>query len=237
MIQGKRVIVVLPAYNAGKTLARTVAEIPRECVDDIVLVDDASRDETVSVARSLGLGEVLVHARNRGYGANQKTCYRAALDRGADIVVMLHPDYQYDPRLITAMAGMVSSGVYGIVLGSRILGSGSTGALAGGMPVWKYAANRALTAFQNLLTGAKLSEYHTGYRAYSAAALRRLPFPANSDDFIFDNQLLVQALAAGIPIGEISCPARYEAGSSSIGFSRSVRYGLGVLGKIGRAHV
>ena len=228
MIQGKKVIVVLPAYNAGKTLERTVRDIPRGVVDDIVLVDDASRDETVAVARSLGLG-VLVHPENSGYGANQKTCYRAALDRGADIVVMLHPDYQYDPRLITAMGGMVASGVYGIVLGSRILGSGDTGALAGGMPVWKYVANRALTAFQNLLTGAKLSEYHTGYRAYSAAALRELPLLANSDDFVFDNQLLVQAIAAGVAIGEISCPARYEAQSSSITFPRSVRYGLGVV--------
>jgi glycosyltransferase involved in cell wall biosynthesis len=229
VIQGKKVIVVMPAYNAGKTLARTVGEIPRECVDDIVLVDDASRDETVAVARSLGLGEILVHPENSGYGANQKTCYRAALDRGADIVVMLHPDYQYDPRLITAMAGMVASGVYGIVLGSRILGSGDTGALAGGMPAWKYIANRALTAFQNLLTGAKLSEYHTGYRAYSAVALRKLPLLANSDDFVFDNQLLVQALAAGIAIGEMSCPTRYEPESSSISFARSVRYGLGVV--------
>jgi glycosyltransferase involved in cell wall biosynthesis len=230
VIQGKKVIVVMPAYNAGKTLARTVDEIPRDCVDDIVLVDDASRDETVAVARSLGLGEILVHPENSGYGANQKTCYRAALDRGADIVVMLHPDYQYDPRLITAMAGMVASGVYGIVLGSRILGSGETGALAGGMPAWKYIANRALTAFQNLLTGAKLSEYHTGYRAYSAVALRKLPLLANSDDFVFDNQLLVQALAAGIAIGEISCPTRYEPESSSISFARSVRYGIGVVG-------
>ncbi|HQY46876.1 MAG TPA: glycosyltransferase family 2 protein [Usitatibacteraceae bacterium] len=230
MIQGKKVIVVLPAYNAGKTLERTVAAIPREGVDDIILVDDASRDETVRVARSLGLGEVLVHPRNSGYGANQKTCYRAALGRGADIVVMLHPDYQYDPRLIPAMAGMVASGIYGIVLASRILGSGSTGALAGGMPWWKYVANRALTAFQNLLTGAKLSEYHTGYRAYSAAALREIPFLANSDDFVFDNQLLVQAVAAGVPIGEVSCPTRYEPESSSISFARSVRYGLGVLG-------
>ena len=228
MIQGKKIIVVLPAYNAGKTLERTVAAIPREVVDDIVLVDDASRDETVAVARSLGLG-VVVHPRNRGYGANQKTCYRAALERGADIVVMLHPDYQYDPRLITAMAGMVASGVYGVVLGSRVLGSGSTGALAGGMPWWKYVANRALTAFQNLLTGAKLSEYHTGYRAYSAAALRAIPLLANSDDFVFDNQLLVQAVAAGIAIGEISCPTRYEPESSSISFARSVRYGLGVV--------
>lgn len=228
MIQGKKVIVVLPAYNAGKTLERTVAAIPREVVDDIVLVDDASRDETVAVARSLGLG-VVVHPRNRGYGANQKTCYRAALARGADIVVMLHPDYQYDPRLITAMAGMVASGVYGVVLGSRVLGSGSTGALAGGMPWWKYVANRALTAFQNLLTGAKLSEYHTGYRAYSATALRAIPLLANSDDFVFDNQLLVQAVAAGIAIGEISCPTRYEPESSSISFARSVRYGLGVV--------
>jgi glycosyltransferase involved in cell wall biosynthesis len=228
VIQGQKVIVVLPAYNAGRTLARTVAAIPRECVDDIVLVDDASRDETVAVARGLGL-EIVLHPVNSGYGANQKTCYSAALSRGADIVVMLHPDYQYDPRLITAMAGMVASGIYGIVLGSRILGSGSTGALAGGMPIWKYVANRALTAFQNLLTGAKLSEYHTGYRAYSAAALRKLPLLANSDDFVFDNQLLVQALAADIEIGEISCPTRYEPESSSISFVRSVRYGLGVV--------
>lgn len=229
MIQGKKVIVVLPAYNAGKTLERTVAAIPREGIDDIVLVDDASHDATVALARSLGL-EVIVHERNSGYGANQKTCYRAALDRGADIVVMLHPDYQYEPRLITAMAGLVASGVYGIVLGSRILGSGPTGALAGGMPLWKYVANRALTAFQNLLTGAKLSEYHTGYRAYSAQALRAIPLLANSDDFVFDNQLLVQAIAAGIPIGEVSCPTRYEPESSSISFARSVRYGLGVVG-------
>jgi glycosyltransferase involved in cell wall biosynthesis len=229
VIQGQRVIVVLPAFNAEKTLARTVAAIPRDCVDDIVLVDDASSDKTVAVARSLGL-ESVVHPRNSGYGANQKTCYRAALERGADIVVMLHPDYQYDPRLITAMAGMVASGIYGIVLGSRILGSGSSGALAGGMPLWKYVANRALTAFQNLLTGAKLSEYHTGYRAYSAAALRKIPLLANSDDFIFDNQVLVQAVAAGIEIGEISCPTRYEPESSSISFARSVRYGWGVVG-------
>jgi glycosyltransferase involved in cell wall biosynthesis len=229
VIQGQRVIVVLPAFNAEKTLARTVAAIPRDCVDDIVLVDDASSDKTVAVARSLGL-ESVVHPRNSGYGANQKTCYRAALERGADIVVMLHPDYQYDPRLITAMAGMVASGIYGIVLGSRILGSGSSGALAGGMPLWKYVANRALTAFQNLLTGAKLSEYHTGYRAYSAAALRKIPLLANSDDFIFDNQVLVQAVASGIEIGEISCPTRYEPESSSISFARSLRYGWGVVG-------
>jgi glycosyltransferase involved in cell wall biosynthesis len=229
VIQGKRVFVVLPAYKAERTLARTVGEIPRDVVDEIILVDDASPDATVELARSLGLGEVLVHARNRGYGANQKTCYRAALERGADIVVMLHPDYQYDPRLITAMAGMVASGIYDIVLGSRILGSGSTGALAGGMPLWKYVANRALTAFQNLLTGAKLSEYHTGYRAYSATALHSLPILANSDDFVFDNQLLVQAVAAGVSIGEISCPTRYEPESSSISFARSVRYGLGVV--------
>ncbi len=229
MIQGQKVVVVLPAYNAGRTLERTVGEIPRDLVDEIVLVDDASGDETVAVARSLGLSKVLVHPTNSGYGANQKTCYRTALEHGADIVVMLHPDYQYEPRLITAMAGMIASGVYGIVIASRILGSGRTGALAGGMPLWKYGANRALTAFQNLLVGAKLSEYHTGYRAYSAAALRRLPLNANSDDFVFDNQLLVQAVAAGIDIGEISCPTRYAGDSSSISFRRSVRYGLGVV--------
>ncbi len=229
MIEGRKVVVVLPAYNAARTLERTVRDIPRGLVDDVILVDDCSNDETVRVAGTLDISNILVHERNSGYGANQKTCYRAALAQGADIVVMLHPDYQYEPRLITAMAGMIASGVYGVVLGSRILGGGSTSALAGGMPLWKYVANRALTALENLLTGAKLSEYHSGYRAFSREALLALPLLANSDDFLFDNQMLVQAIARGIPIGEISCPTRYRDDSSSINFTRSVRYGLGVV--------
>ena len=229
MIEGRKVVVVLPAYNAARTLERTVRDIPRGLVDDVILVDDCSNDETVRVAGTLDISNVLVHERNSGYGANQKTCYRAALAQGADIVVMLHPDYQYEPRLITAMAGMIASGVYGVVLASRILGGGSSGALAGGMPPWKYVANRALSALENLLTGAKLSEYHSGYRAFSREALLSLPLLANSDDFLFDNQMLVQAIARDIPIGEISCPTRYRDDSSSINFARSVRYGLGVV--------
>jgi glycosyltransferase involved in cell wall biosynthesis len=230
MIDGKKLVVVLPAFNAAGTLELTFNDIPRGLVDEVILVDDRSHDATVEVARKLGISNVHVHPENRGYGANQKTCYRAALDEDAAIVVMLHPDYQYEPKLITAMAGMIASGVYGVVLGSRILGGGSAGALAGGMPLWKYVANRALTAFQNLLTGAKLSEYHSGYRAFSREALLTLPLLANSDDFVFDNQMLVQAIALDIPIGEISCPTRYRDDSSSISFARSVRYGLGVVG-------
>ena len=229
MIGGRKIVVVLPAYNAGQTLERTYREIPRDVIDEVILVDDRSRDDTVEVARRLGIRHVYVHDQNVGYGGNQKTCYAAALAQGADVVVMLHPDYQYDPRLLIPMAGMVASGVYGVVIGSRILGGGSGGALAGGMPLWKYVANRALTFFQNLLTGAKLSEYHTGYRAFSRETLEALPLLANSDDFVFDNQMLVQAIARAIPIGEISGPARYEPQSSSIGFARSVRYGLGVV--------
>ncbi len=229
MIDGKKLVVVLPAYNAAETLEPTFNDMPKALVDEVILVDDRSRDETVAVAKQLGITNVHVHAENRGYGANQKTCYSAALAQGADIVVMLHPDYQYEPKLLTAMAGMVASGVYGVVLGSRILGGGSTSALAGGMPLWKYVANRALTALENLLTGAKLSEYHSGYRAFSREALLALPLLANSDDFLFDNQMLVQAIARGIPIGEISCPTRYRDDSSSINFARSVRYGLGVV--------
>jgi glycosyltransferase involved in cell wall biosynthesis len=230
MIDGKRLVVVLPAYNAAGTLELTFNDMPRALVDEVILVDDRSQDETVAVAARLGIAKVVRHAENRGYGANQKTCYQAALAEGADIVVMLHPDYQYEPRLITAMAGMIASGVYGVVLASRILGGGSAGALSGGMPIWRYVANRLLTAFQNLLVGAKLSEYHTGYRAFSREALQALPLLANSDDFVFDNQMLVQAIAKGIPIGEISCPTRYREDSSSISFLRSVRYGFGVLG-------
>jgi glycosyltransferase involved in cell wall biosynthesis len=225
MIAGKRVCVVLPAYNAEATLRQTVAEIDREIADDVILVDDASADETVRVARELGLYHV-VHPRNRGYGGNQKTCYVEALARGADIVVMLHPDYQYSPRLLPAMAGMVASGHFGCVLGSRILG---IGALKGGMPVWKYIANRALTFVENLLLGYKLAEYHTGYRAFSRELLETLPLEENSDDFVFDNQMLAQALWFGFDIGEVSCPTRYFADASSINFRRSVKYGFGVL--------
>lgn len=225
MISGLRVCVVMPAYNAEKTVARTVAEIDRNIADDVILVDDQSRDETVRVARELGL-HVLVHEKNRGYGGNQKTCYAEALRRGADIVVMLHPDYQYSPRLLPAMAAMIASGHFDAVLGSRILG---VGAVAGGMPIWKYVANRSLTAVENLLLGYKLAEYHTGYRAFSRRLLETLPLEENSDDFVFDNQMLAQAIWFGFHIGEISCPARYFPEASSIDFNRSVRYGLGVL--------
>jgi len=226
MITGKRVCVVMPAYNAGRTLAQTVAEIDREIVDDVVVVDDASRDDTVEVARGLGL-EAIVHPRNRGYGGNQKTCYAAALSRGADIVVMVHPDYQYSPRLIPAMASMVASGHFDCVLGSRILG---VGALRGGMPLWKYVANRTLTAIENLLLGYKLAEYHTGFRAFSRRLLETLPLEENSDDFVFDNQMLAQGLWFGFDIGELTCPTRYFTEASSINFRRSVKYGFGVLG-------
>jgi glycosyltransferase involved in cell wall biosynthesis len=225
MLAGKRIAVVLPAYNAVKTLRQTYDEIPRDLVDDVILTDDASRDETVSLARKLGI-HTLRHERNRGYGGNQKTCYAESLARGADIVVMLHPDYQYSPRLVPAMASMIASGHYDVVLGSRILG---TGALAGGMPPWKYAANRALTFVENIALGQKLSEYHTGYRAWSRAVLERLPLLAASDDFVFDNQMLAQAIWHGFRIGEISCPTHYFPEASSINFRRSVTYGIGVL--------
>ncbi len=226
MIRGKRVCVVMPAYNAGKTLAQTVAEIDRTVADDVIVVDDASRDDTASVARQLGL-DCVVHPRNRGYGGNQKTCYAAALARGADIVVMVHPDYQYSPKLMPAMASMVASGHFDCVLGSRILG---VGALRGGMPRWKYVANRTLTAVENLLLGYKLAEYHTGYRAFSRRLLEKLPLEENSDDFVFDNQMLAQSLWFGFDIGELTCPTRYFAEASSINFRRSVKYGFGVLG-------
>jgi len=227
MIADHKVVVVLPAYNAARTLERTLSEIDRELVDEIVLVDDASQDETVDLARSLGVAHVIRHEHNRGYGGNQKTCYARALALEADVVVMLHPDYQYTPLLIPAMAGLVASGLFPAVLGSRILGGR---ALAGGMPLYKYLANRALTAFQNLCTGAKLSEYHTGYRAFSAELLRELDLDANSDDFLFDNQMLGQIIARGHPIGEVTCPTRYFDDASSINFRRSVVYGLGVIG-------
>ena len=225
MIDGRKVIVVLPAFQAEKTLERTVTEIPREIADEILLVDDASKDHTVELARRLGL-KTFVHPKNLGYGGNQKTCYREALKLGADIVVMLHPDYQYSPKLIGAMTHMIASGHYDIVLGSRIL---AQSAMAGGMPWYKYISNRALTLVQNLLMGQKLSEYHTGYRAYSRKVLESVPFEKNSDDFIFDNEILCEAIAAGFRIGEISCPTRYFPEASSINFRRSVVYALGVL--------
>ena len=225
MLHGQKVVVVMPAYKAEQTLARTLDDLWHEVVDDVILVDDASNDATAQLAEKLGL-RVFVHDKNLGYGANQKTCYREALKIGADIVVMLHPDYQYDPRLVTAMAAMVASKVYDVVLASRILGNST---LRGGMPLYKYVANRALTLFQNLMMGAKLSEYHTGYRAFSRAALETLPLLANSDDFVFDNQMLAQTVAFDLQLGEISCPTRYFAEASSINFRRSVVYGLGVV--------
>jgi len=225
VLERNRVAVVLPAYNAARTLMRTYREIPMDIVDDVILTDDASADNTRELAQSLGI-HTLVHPTNRGYGGNQKTCYVAALERGADIVVMLHPDYQYSPKLITAMASMIVSGHYDVVLASRILGNG---ALAGGMPLYKYVANRALTFVENLLLGQKLSEYHTGYRAWSRKLLESLPLEACSDDFVFDNQMLAQAVWAGFSIGEISCPTRYFAEASSINFRRSCTYGIGVL--------
>ncbi|HJT22905.1 MAG TPA: glycosyltransferase family 2 protein [Nitrospira sp.] len=225
MIQGHKLVVVMPAYNAEKTLRMTYDELPHEYVDHVILVDDASGDATVKVARDLGI-HTIVQAKNRGYGGNQKTCYAEALKAGADIVVMIHPDYQYSPRLVTAMASMVASGHYDIVLGSRIL-VGET--LNGGMPLYKYIANRVLTLVENLLLRVKLSEYHTGFRAFSRRVLQTLPLHHNSDDFVFDNEILVQAVYFGFKIGELSCPTKYFADASSINFSRSVTYGLGVL--------
>ncbi|ADI85267.2 glycosyltransferase family 2 protein [Geobacter sulfurreducens] len=226
MLNSRRIVVVLPAYNAEKTLEMTYAEIPFEHVDHVLLVDDASRDRTAQVAERLGI-KTIVHDRNKGYGANQKTCYRAALDLGADIVIMVHPDYQYTPKLITAMAAMIAYGEFDAVLGSRILG---IGALKGGMPLYKYVANRVLTLVENLLLSHKLSEYHTGYRAFSRQVLEQLPLDANGDDFVFDNQMLAQIIWHGYRIGELSCPTKYFEDASSINFRRSVIYGLGVLG-------
>ncbi len=226
MIHGKKVVVVLPAYHAEKTLVMTYNDIPLDVVDDIVLVDDCSMDATVETAKRLGIRNIVVHEKNMGYGGNQKTCYREALRLGADIVVMVHPDYQYAPRLITAMASMVASGEYDVVLGSRILGAG---ARKGGMPLYKYVSNRFLTLVENLLLGQKVSEYHTGFRTFSKDVLEALPLLENSDDFVFDNQMIAQAVWFGFRIGEISCPTKYFAEASSIGFKRSVVYGLGVL--------
>lgn len=220
---GNKIVVVLPAYNAARTLERTYREIPVDIVDDVVLVDDRSADDTLALARQLGVKHVIEHDANRGYGGNQKTCYAAALDLGADIVVMLHPDYQYTPKLIRAMVGALVEDVYDVALGSRILGDG---ALKGGMPLYKYVGNRFLTAFENVVTGQKLSEYHTGLRAYRRTVLEGIPYRRNSDDFVFDNQVLIQAHALGFRIGELTCPARYFAEASTIDFRRSVRYGV-----------
>lgn len=228
MFQGKKITVILPAYNAEKTLERTWAEIPRDLVDDIILVDDKSKDQTVQRAEALGI-KTIRHTDNLGYGGNQKTCYTAALERGADIVIMLHPDYQYTPKLIPAMTSLLTSGLYDVALGSRILGGQ---AMAGGMPVYKYIANRFLTFAQNLLQGAKLSEYHTGYRAYTREVLTKINWRDNSNDFVFDNQFLAQIIYHGFRIGEVTCPAKYFEEASSINFLRSTTYGLGCL-KVG----
>lgn len=225
MLAGKKVLVVMPAYNAARTLERTFQDIPFDVVDEVLLVDDASRDETLEVARRLGI-RCFLHERNMGYGRNQKTCYTEALKTGADIVVMVHPDYQYSPKIIPALAGLVASGEYQVAIGSRILGGK---ARQGGMPPYKYVANRILTLIENLLLGAKLSEYHTGFRAFSRQVLESLPLWENSDDFVFDNEMLAQVIYFGFPIGEVSCPTRYFEEASSINFSRSVKYGLGVL--------
>jgi len=227
MIKNNRVVVVMPAYNAEATLRRTYEEVMGQgVVDHVILVDDGSRDNTVSVARSLSGVYVHVHEKNRGYGGNQKTCYKLALEAGADIVIMVHPDYQYTPLLIPAMAGLISSGLYHFVMGSRILGGR---AISGGMPLYKYVSNRLLTAVQNMLFGAKLSEYHTGYRAYSKQLLEEMDFSKMSDDFVFDNEFIAQALWRGYEIGEISCPTKYFAEASSISLVRSIKYGLGCL--------
>jgi glycosyltransferase involved in cell wall biosynthesis len=228
MINGKRVAVVMPAYNAERTLERTVSELS-DVVDIKILVDDSSKDRTAVLSQQLGV-QTFIHDANYGYGRNQQTCYREALAAGADIVVMVHPDYQYTPSLVPAMAGMIASGVYDMVLGSRILGKG---ALKGGMPLYKYIFNRLLTAFQNLFLGVKLSEYHTGFRAFSRELLQTLPLLENSDDFVFDNQMIAQAVMFGFEIGEISCPTKYFEEASSINFRRSVKYGLGVLATTG----
>jgi glycosyltransferase involved in cell wall biosynthesis len=226
MYKGKKVVVVLPAYNAAQTLEQTYREIPFDLVDEVILCDDASRDNTAELARSIGIGHVLVHERNKGYGGNQKTLYDKALSIGGDIVIMLHPDYQYTPKLIPAIVNIIGEELYPVVLASRILGKG---ALQGGMPVYKYVANRFLTFFQNWVINAKLSEYHTGYRAFSREVLMRINYGANSDDFVFDNEMLSQIIYAGFPIGEITCPTKYFEEASSINLRRSIIYGLGVL--------
>ena len=225
MLNEKKVVVILPAYNAEKTLEKTIAAVPSGIVDEFVLVDDNSSDNTFELSNKLGL-ITIKHEVNKGYGGNQKSCYRKALELDADIVIMLHPDYQYEPRLVPAMAGMISSGIYDVVMASRILGKG---ALQGGMPLYKYIANRALTLFENILLGLKLSEYHTGYRAFSRKAIEAIDIEANSDDFVFDNQMIAQLHYKGMKFGEISCPTKYFPEASSINFRRSMKYGFGVL--------
>lgn len=226
MLNGKKIIIVLPAYRAAQTLERTYKEIPFDIVDDVVLVDDNSPDNTVEVAQAIGIRHIVKHEINKGYGGNQKSCYAKALELGADIVVMLHPDYQYTPMLIHAMASMIAYDVYPVSFGSRILGKG---ALKGGMPMYKYIANRFLTLFENILINEKLSEYHTGYRAFSAKVIRSIDFTHNSDDFVFDNEMISQIFMNGFEIGEITCPTKYFDEASSINFKRSMEYGLGVL--------
>ncbi|MFH1479453.1 MAG: glycosyltransferase family 2 protein [Candidatus Omnitrophota bacterium] len=225
MINGRKIVVVMPAYNAEKTLKKTYQDIPHNIVDEVLLVDDKSADRTVEMSKEIGI-KTFSHKENKGYGANQKTCYKIALDMGADIIVMLHPDYQYNPRLITAISSLIAEDIYDVVIGSRILG---VGALKGGMPFYKYIANRALTFIENLLIGQKLSEYHTGYRGFSRKVLETLPILENSDDFVFDNQMLLQVFYFGFNVGEISCPALYSKESSSINFINSLTYGFGVL--------
>ena len=226
MLNGKKIVVVLPAYNAALTLERTYKEIPFDIVDDVVLVDDNSRDDTVGEGRKLGISHIIKHEVNKGYGGNQKSCYKKALEIGADIVIMLHPDYQYTPKLIHAVAGVIAYDVYPVVLASRILGRG---ALKGGMPIYKYVFNRCLTLFENIMLRQKLSEYHTGYRAFSAEVIRSIDFSANSDDFVFDNEMISQIFMNGFEIAEVTCPTKYFEEASSINFSRSMKYGRGVL--------
>ena len=226
VLNGKKIAVVLPAYNAAQTVGKTYSEIPMELVDTVILVDDASRDNTPDIAQELGIEHVIRHESNKGYGGNQKSCYEKALSLGADIIIMLHPDYQYTPKLIHAISGIIAFDVYPVVLGSRILGKG---ALKGGMPIYKYIANRILTFFQNILMGQKLSEYHTGYRAFSKEIFEKINIQNNSDDFVFDNQMLAQICFKGYEIGEVTCPTKYFEEASSINFSRSTTYGLGVI--------
>ncbi len=226
MLNGKKIVVVLPAYNAARTLERTYNEIPFEIVDDVVLVDDNSRDDTVAEGQRLGIKHIIKHEVNKGYGGNQKSCYRKALELNADIVIMLHPDYQYTPKLIVAISSIIANELYPVVLASRILGKG---ALRGGMPMYKYVANRMLTLFENIMLGQKLSEYHTGYRAFSADVIRSIDFTHNSDDFVFDNEMISQIFMNGFEIAEVTCPTKYFEEASSINFSRSMKYGRGVL--------
>ncbi len=226
MLNGKRIVIVLPAYNAALTLERTYREIPMDIVDDVVLVDDNSKDDTVRVGQALGISHIIKHEVNKGYGGNQKSCYKKALDLGADIVIMLHPDYQYTPKLIPAMSSVIANDLYPVVLASRILGGG---ALKGGMPLYKYIFNRFLTLFENIMLHEKLSEYHTGYRAFSAEVLRSIDFTYNSDDFVFDNEMISQVFMNGYEIAEITCPTKYFKEASSINFKRSMQYGMGVL--------